>query len=143
MHIEYLDHIHIAVLDLDKAVDFFEKLFDIRFGDEIVIKEWSARARIASLGPLVGIELIQPTSPQSIFAKFIEKRGQGLQAISLKVRDLEEAKKEMQERGMRLVNSMTVGRVKEAQFHPKDAFGVLIEICEYPSEHPASKACLH
>lgn len=140
MKVEQIDHIHIAVKDLDKAVSFFEKLFGIKFYDEILVPEWSMKSRIAALGP-VGIELIQPTSPDSVFAKFIERKGEGVQAISFKVPDLEEAKSEMKSQGIRLVSTVNLGRMKEAQFHPKDAHGVLIELCEYQPVHGAYMAC--
>ena len=140
MKVEQIDHIHIAVKDLDKAVAFFEKLFGIKFHHEIVLPEWGMKSRLAALGA-VGIELIQPTSPDSIFAKFIERQGEGVQAVSLKVPDLEEAKSEMKAQGIRLVSTVNLGRIKEAQFHPKDAHGVLIELCEYQPVHGASLAC--
>jgi methylmalonyl-CoA epimerase len=140
MRVEQLDHIHIVVRDLQKAVDFFESLLGIKFAGVIQVEGWDAISRIAAIGS-VGIELIQPTSPQSIFAKFLEQRGEGVQALSLKVPDIEEAKAEMQARGMKLVSDYSMGCIKEAHFHPKDAFGVLIELCQYQAVHGASLAC--
>ena len=140
MKVEQLDHIHIVVKDLQKAVDFFQNLLGVTFDGVIQVEGWDAISRLAALGP-VGIELIQPTSPTSIFAKFIEQRGEGVQALSLKVPDIEEAKKEMQSMGMKQVSDYSMGRIKEAHFHPKDAFGVLIELCEYQAVHGASLAC--
>jgi len=140
MKVEQLDHIHIVVKDLQKAVSFFESLLGVTFDDVIQVEGWDAIARMAALGP-IGIELIQPTSATSIFAKFIEQRGEGVQALSLKVPDIEEAKAEMQAQGMKLVSDYSMGRIKEAHFHPKDAFGVLFELCEYQAIHGASLAC--
>jgi len=140
MKVEQIDHIHIVVKDLDKAVEFFESLLGVKFSKEVFLEEWQFKSRIAPIGP-VGIELMQPTSPDSVFAKFIERRGEGLQAISLKVPDIEEAKAEMEARGIRLVSAVEVGRMKEAQFHPKDAYGVLIELCQYQAVHPGIAAC--
>jgi len=130
MKVEQIDHIHIVVKDLDKAVAFFENLLGVKFGEAVGLEEWHFKSRVAPIGS-VGIELIQPTSSDSVFAKFIERRGEGLQAISLKVPDIEEAKKEMEARKIRLVSTVSAGRLKEAHFHPKDTFGVLFELCEY------------
>jgi len=140
MRIEQLDHIHIVVKDLQKAVNFFENFLSVKFDDVIQVEGWDAISRIAAIGP-IGIELIQPTSATSIFAKFIEQRGEGVQALSLKVPDIEEAKAEMQDKGMKLVSTYNMGRIKEAHFHPKDTFGILFELCEYKAVHGASLAC--
>ncbi|MFC2066760.1 VOC family protein [Chloroflexota bacterium] len=138
-----LDHIHIVVKDVDKAVAFFELLLGISFTKDMQSKElakkWHYRSRMASLGT-IGIELLQPTSPESLFARFIERRGEGIQAISLKVDDIEDAIKEMQTSNIRLVSTLEHGGLKEAQFHPKDAFGVMIELCQYQAVPGATLA---
>jgi methylmalonyl-CoA/ethylmalonyl-CoA epimerase len=137
----HLDHIHWVVKDMDKAVAAFEKMFDTKFDAQIDVPEWGAISRIAQVGPMVGIELVQPTEPGSLFAKFLEKKGEGIQALSFKVPSLEEAKADLLATGMRLVNTLEIGDVKEAQFHPQDTFGILIELCEYQPKHSVSRAC--
>jgi len=140
MRVEQLDHVHIVVKDMNKSVEFFESIFGIKFSEALHVEGWDSITRIAALGP-VGIEIIQPTSPSSAFARFIEQREEGIQALSFKVPDIEEATAELQARGMKMINTYSMGRLKEAQFHPKDAFGVLIELCQYHAVHGASLAC--
>lgn len=91
------------------------------------------------LDPL-GLELIQSTSPEGVIAKFIKHWGEGLHAVSFKVPNLDEAIAELQAKGLRLVGRIDLGGIREAQFHPKDSFGVMIELCEYQEEHGAVRA---
>jgi len=138
MRVERIDHIHIAARDLKKAVEFFEDIFNTKFSDPIVLEKEQITGRIDPYG----LELIEPNSPDSFMAKFIERRGEGLQAISFKVSDIEEATKELQAKGLRLVGTLEKNGIKEAQFHPKDSFGVMIELCEYCETHGAAAAAL-
>ena len=103
-------------------------------GEEIEIK-----SRIATIGP-VGIELIQPTSPNSVVAKFIDRRGEGVHAISLKVPDIDEAVAEAEAKGIRCAARVELPMIREAELHPKDTHGVQIELCQYEMEHPAAFA---
>jgi len=137
MKIEQIDHIHIAVRDLNKATSLFESILDVRFSREFVSEELEIKSRIAAIGS-VGIELIQPTSPTSEIAKFLERRGEGLHAISLKVTDIDEAISQMKAKGIRLTTRIELPMLREAEFHPKDIHGVQIELCQYEMEHPAA-----
>jgi len=141
MKVEQVDHIHIAVKDLDTSVDFFENFLGIKFSKEIIIDEFEARSKIAPIGP-VGIELVEPTSSDSVFAKFIERKGEGLNAISLKVPNLDEAVTEMEARGLQPIYRTKYHNMTEVGFHPKSAYGVMIELCEYETIHGAVFACL-
>jgi len=136
MKVERIDHIHIFVKDLDKAIQLLEGALGTKFSEPHVLKDLDARA---TLDPL-GLELIEGRSPDGAVARFIERRGEGLAAISLKVPDIEEAIAHLESRGVRLVRRIESGKLKEAQFHPKDTFGVMIELCEYELEHGARLA---
>lgn len=139
MKIEQIDHIHIVVKDMDKAVLLFEDLFSIKFSKEFVSEELKTKSRLASIG-LVGIELIQATSIDSEIAKFVERRGEGVHAISFKVPNIDEAAEEMQAKGVRLILRVELPMLREAEFHPKDTHGVQIELCEYEMAHPGAFA---
>lgn len=139
MKVEQVDHIHIAVKDMDKAVKLFESLLDIKFSKEYIGEEIEIKSRIATIGP-VGIELIQPTSPNSVVAKFIDRRGEGVHAISLKVPDIDEAVAEAEAKGIRCAARVELPMLREAELHPKDTHGVQIELCQYEMEHPAAFA---
>lgn len=136
MKVEKVDHVHIFVKDLDKAIKFLEGALGTKFSEPHCPENLDART---TLDPL-GLELIEGVSPDSAVAKFIERRGEGLAAISLKVPDIEEAIAHLESRGVRLMRRIESGRLKEAQFHPKDTFGVMIELCEYELEHGARLA---
>ena len=133
MRVEKIDHIHIFVRDLDKAMKFFEKALGTKFAAPHKPKNLDART---TLDPL-GLEIIQGVSEDSAVTKTIERRGEGLAAVSLKVPDIEEAITHLESLGIRLVRRIESGRIKEAQFHPKDTFGVMLELCEYELEHGA------
>lgn len=132
MKAERLDHIHIFVKDLAQATQFFSELLGTRFGD-LGTEEGGLDLK-AAIDPL-GIELVEPISPDSPVTKFLEEKGEGLAGISFKVSNLEEAVSEFQSRGLRLIGRVHLGGLKEAQFHPKDCHGVLIELSEYEDQH--------
>ena len=138
MKVERLDHVHIYVKDIDKAIAFFSEVLETKFSDFIVMAEEGSKLK-ATLEPL-GLEIIQPTSPDSPVARSIERHGEGLAAISLKVPDIEQATAELEARGLKVVGRMKLGGLKEVQFHPKDAFGVMIELAEYEDEHGTVQA---
>ena len=127
MKVEKLDHIHVYVKDLEKAKDTFSRLLGTTFCSDIIMEQAQLRSTLSPLG----VELMQSTSPDGFVAKAIENRGEGLAALSFKVPDIEQAIKELQSMGLCLVARLELGGVKEAQFHPKDCHGVMIELCEY------------
>ncbi len=138
MKIEKIDHIHIYVKDMDKAKPLFEKMLNTAFSANIEDEKYAIRS---SLEPL-GVELVSSMTPDGPIAKDIEKRGEGVHGISFKVNNLEEATAEMIAKGFKVVGRVNVGGLKEVQFHPRDTFGVMIELCEYQELHGAARAAL-
>lgn len=136
MKVEKIDHIHVYVKDLEKAKNLFSSILGTRFSEIIDLPEFDLRSVIEPLG----IELIEPRSQDSFVEKLIERRGQGLGAVSLKVTDIDKAIEEMKSLGLRLIGQASFGGLKEAWFHPEDAFGVMIELCEYEARHPGELA---
>ena len=96
MKIEKIDHVAILVKDLNKAEEFFSDLFEMRFSKLGEVKEVDAR----SMMEFSGIELIEPLTPDGPTMKTLERRGEGLTLISLKVPDLDEAMAEMKAKGI-------------------------------------------
>ncbi|MFQ5904511.1 MAG: VOC family protein [Candidatus Binatia bacterium] len=139
MRVEKIDHIHIYVKELDKAITFFSDILGTKFSDIIVDDNVF---HIRSALDRLGLELVESLTPDGAVARTIQKRGEGLAAISLKVPDLEEAVKELQAKGLNPVSRIALGKIKEVQFHPKDAHGVMIELCEYEEESGAARAAL-
>jgi methylmalonyl-CoA/ethylmalonyl-CoA epimerase len=131
MKIEKIDHVAILVKDLNKAEKFFSDLFETRFSSLGEVKEVDARSMMEPFG----IEIIEPLTPDGPTAKNLERRGEGLTLISLKVPNLDEAMAEMKAKGIRLVAERHED-VRLAIYHPKDLCGVMIELIEYDAEHP-------
>lgn len=127
MKVEKIDHIHVYVKDLKAATGLFSKIMGTRFSDPVVVEKFNLRSVLEPLG----IELIESTTPDGPVARFVEKRGEGMAAISLKVPDIEAAKRDLQSLGLRVVGELVTGGLKEVQFHPADSHGVMIELCEY------------
>ena len=136
---ERVDRVAIGVKDLEKAMAFFYETLGIKFDEVRESKTDKYRATYSN----VGLELVQPTAKATAIAEFIDKKGEGVIAICIKVPDLEEAKRDLQTKGLRLINEVSRGGLKEAIFHPKDFYGVAITLCEYEAPHPASCAALH
>lgn len=138
MKAERLDHIHIYVKDLEKAKNTFSRALGTTFSPTIKPKDLPIKSAISP----IGLELIEPTDPNGVVAKAMERGGEGLYGLSFKVPDIEEAIKVLQSMGMRMVGRVNEGRMKEAQFHPRDAHGVMVELCEYEDRSPGALAAL-
>lgn len=134
MKVEKLDHVVILVRDLDEAIRFFSELFETEF---TIVGDFKFADVKSAIDPL-GIELAQPLTPDGSAAKRLERNGEGLADIALKVENLEKAMAEMESRGIRVVAKLDLGSVKEAVLHPKDTHGVMIALTEYTVEDPVA-----
>jgi methylmalonyl-CoA/ethylmalonyl-CoA epimerase len=130
--IEKLDHIGIAVKDLEQAMILYREVFGIE--PSMVYESSYTKAKIAFF--TVGesrIELIQPTNPESLMAKFLEKRGEGIHHVSFKVKDVDWSLVELQGKGIELIDKKA-RKVREnekvAFLSPKSTNGVLMELIE-------------
>jgi len=131
-----IDHIAIIVRDIERALLFYRDTLGISPGE---IKEVpTEQVRIAFL-PMGGpggseIELIEPTSPDSSLAKFLEKRGEGLHHICLEVENIDAELADMQEKGAPVLDKQPrIAAEGRAIFlHPKGTNGVLLELLEKP-----------
>ncbi|WHY90434.1 methylmalonyl-CoA epimerase [Neobacillus cucumis] len=130
--IKKVDHIGIAVQSLEKALPFYTEVLKLPL---IAIEEVaSEKLRVAFLSAgETKIELLEPASPESTVAKFIEKRGEGIHHVALGVASIEERIREMKENGIRMITDepkIGAGGAHVAFMHPKSAYGVLYELCE-------------
>jgi len=129
--IEKIDHIGIAVKDLEKACDVFDKLNIKTIGKEIV-EEQKVKVAFLPVGNSE-LELLESTSPDGPIARFIEKKGEGIQHIAFKVDNLTETLEKLKKEGVRLIDEKPrygAGGAKIAFLHPKSTNGILIELCE-------------
>ncbi len=122
-----VDHVVIAVKDMKKAKLFFQELLDTEFVDIGVDEEVGLRNAMSP----TGLELIEPTRPDSAVARFIGKRGEGLYALAFSVPDVGEARAKIEKMGIRVVGNIRVDAgpakgLREIWLHPKDSFGAYI-----------------
>jgi len=130
-----IDHIGIAVNNLDEAISLYRDFLGLELEGVHVVEEQKVRVASFSTDEETRIELLMPTESESPVAKFIEKRGEGIHHIALKVRNIEAVLEELKEKGLRLVDEkprVGVGGAKIAFIHPKSTRSVLIELCEKP-----------
>lgn len=130
--IQKIDHIGIAVKSLDEVLKFYEDTLGIKCKGTEVVEEQHVKTAFLPLGDSE-IELLESTSEDGPIAKFIEKNGEGIQHLALRVDDIEKALNEVREKGVRLIDEkprMGAGGAKIAFLHPKSTHGVLLELCE-------------
>ena len=126
-----LDHLGIAVRSLADAKAIYERLGLQLSGEEVVAAE-KVRVVMVPVGE-TRLELLEPTSDDSVIAKFIAKRGEGLHHISIRVPDLEGAVRKLKAEGTRLVSEeikIGAGGHRYIFLHPSSTSGVLIELVE-------------
>jgi methylmalonyl-CoA/ethylmalonyl-CoA epimerase len=129
-----IDHVGIAVADLDGATAFYRDTFGMEIVHEETNEEQGVREAMLAVGDSGScIQLLAPLTPESTIAKFLDRSGPGLQQIAYRVTDLEAVSTVLRERGVRLLYD--VGRRGTAGslvnfVHPKDAGGVLVELVE-------------
>ncbi len=126
-----IDHIGIAVNSLEEASKVYEALGLKSHGVETV-EEQKVKVAFFPCGDSE-VELLESTSPDGPIAKFIEKKGEGIQHIAIRVDNIEAALAEMKEKGVRLIDETPrygAGGARIAFLHPKSTGGVLIELCE-------------
>lgn len=130
--LEKIDHIGIAVKDIDQAIKLYKEAFGME--PSLVYESEYTKARIAFF-PIgeTRIELIQPTSPESVVGKFLEKKGEGIHHLSFKVNDVDQSLAELEKKGIQLIDKRARKvRDKErvAFLHPKSTNGVLFELIQ-------------
>lgn len=134
-----IDHVGIAVADLDEALDFYAKNFDLRAVHEEVNEEQGVREAMLAVGDSGScIQLLAPLKADSPIGKFLERSGPGIQQMAYRVEDIDAVSATLRERGVRLLyevpkNGTAGSRVNF--IHPKDAGGVLVELVEPGADH--------
>jgi methylmalonyl-CoA epimerase len=126
-----LDHLGIAVRSLANAKAIYEKL-GLALSSEEVVPSENVRVVMVPVGE-TRLELLEPTSADSVIAKFIAKRGEGLHHISIRVPDIKTAVQKLKAEGTRLVSDEIktgAGGHRYIFLHPSSTSGVLIELVE-------------
>lgn len=129
-----IDHVGLAVPDLDEAVAFWARTFEVRVVHEEVNEEQGVREAMLDVGGSGScIQLLAPLSPDSPIARFLDRSGPGVQQVAYGVDDIDAACAALRAKGLRLLYDQprrgTAGsRVNFV--HPRDAMGVLVELVE-------------
>ena len=127
-----IDHIGIAVKNLDETLNFYKDVLGLDIGGTEVVEEQSVKVAFLPIGDSE-IELLESTTEDGPIAKFIEKNGEGMQHIAFKVDNIEEAIEYMKSKGMRMIDEKArygAGGAKIAFVHPRSSYRVLVELTE-------------
>lgn len=133
-HIKKIDHLGIAVPELSKASELYAVLLGAKPDHLEEVVEQKVRTAFFTVGES-HFELLEPTSPESPIAKFLEKRGPGLHHICIEVDDIEAALADYKKAGIALIDETPrrgAHNKRVAFVHPKSTGGVLLELSETP-----------
>ena len=126
-----IDHLGIAVKSLKQARRFYEQL-GLQVADEETVEHEKVKVAMIPVGES-RIELLEPTSSDSVIAKFLQKRGEGLHHVALHVPDLSHAVETLKASGTRFISDeikIGAGGHLYVFVHPSSAGGVLLELCQ-------------
>jgi len=135
-----IDHVGVAVHDLDDAIAFYRDAYGMTLAHEEVNEEQGVREAMMAVGDSGScVQLLAPLSPESTIARFLERSGPGVQQVAYRVKDVETVSATLRERGLRLLYAEPKRGTSGSRvnfIHPKDAGGVLVEIVQ-PATSPA------
>ena len=134
--IKKIDHIAVAVKDVEKAAEFYEKVLGLELRGIEEVEGMDVKVGFIPIGD-TRIELVQPLDPKSGVAKFIEKRGEGIHHICYEVDNVKEALETCKERGAVLIDDTPRKGAHNSLvgfIHPKSTGGVLTELTEHLKE---------
>ena len=132
MNCTRVDHVGIAVKDLAASVKWYEETLGLHSKGTEVVQEQQVTVAFRPCGDSE-LGLLESTSPEGPIARFIEKNGEGIQHIAIRVDDIDAALAELKEKGVRLIDQTPrygAGGARIAFLHPKATHGVLLELCE-------------
>ncbi len=128
----HIEHIGIAVSNLESAINLYEKVFGLKCYNIEEVQDQKVRTAFFKVGQ-TKIELLESTDPEGPIGKFIAGRGEGVHHIAFAVEKIEEKLRHAEEQGIRLIDKTPrkgAEGLEIAFLHPKSTSGVLYEICE-------------
>jgi methylmalonyl-CoA/ethylmalonyl-CoA epimerase len=128
-----VDHIGFAVRDIDEAIAFYSRTFDVGEWERIPMPERHMDAAATRVGGML-LEIIAPTSEDAAFAKFLRERGPGMHHVAYRVDDIVAALADVKARGVQLIDEAPrpgLHNTWAAFLHPKSTLGVLIELVQH------------
>ncbi len=132
MKILKIDHLGIAVNSVDEGKKFWSDILGLDFNGSETVSEQKVTTAFFPVGESE-VELLESTAPDGPIAKYIDKKGTGIQHVAFRVENIEEALTELKEKGVKLIDRkprIGAGGAKIAFLHPKATGGVLVELCE-------------
>ncbi|RLC27453.1 MAG: methylmalonyl-CoA epimerase [Deltaproteobacteria bacterium] len=132
MKILKIDHLGIAVNSVDKGRKFWSDILGLDFKGSETVAEQKVTTAFFPVGESE-VELLESTAPDGPIAKYIDKKGTGIQHVAFRVENIEQALAELKEKGVKLIDQEPragAGGAKIAFLHPKATSGVLVELCE-------------
>lgn len=127
-----LDHIGIAVVDLEKAINTYERLLNTSCYKRETVEEQKVETAFFRAGESK-VELLGAAAPDSVIDTFVSKRGEGMHHVAFEVDDIHAEMKRLEEEGFTLLSEEPLPGADDklvAFVHPKDNCGVLIELCQ-------------
>ena len=128
----HIEHIGIAVKNLDESVKFYEDVLGLQCYNIEEVKDQKVRTAFFQVGD-TKIELLESTDPEGPIGKYVEKKGEGIHHMAFAVENIEEKLKMAEENGIRLIDKEPrkgAEGLDIAFLHPKSTNGVLTELCE-------------
>ena len=132
MKILKIDHVGVAVNSIDDSNSFWKEILGLGFAGSETVEEQRVTTAFYPVGDSE-IELLESTAPDGPVAKYINKKGEGIQHLAFRVENIDVALAELKEKGIRLIDEVPrigAGGARIAFLHPKATNGVLVELCE-------------
>ena len=132
-----IDHVGVAVSDLDRAIALYEGTFGMRLVHRETVEEQGVEAVLLDVGD-GHVELLSPLGPETVVGRFVERRGEGLHHVAYRVDDIDATLAELKEAGVALIDSearIGIRGSRVAFVHPKSTGGVLTELVEPAPDH--------
>jgi len=132
MELTHIEHIGIAVKNLDESIKYYENILGLKCYAVEEVKDQKVKTAFFKVGE-TKIELLESTSPDGPIGKYIEKKGEGIHHIAFHAKNLQQALNEADDKGVRLIDSEPRNGAEGldiAFLHPKSTGGVLTELCE-------------
>ena len=134
MKISHIEHIGIAVESIEKALPYFENVLGLKCYNIEEVADQKVKTAFLKCGE-VKLELLEPTSPDSTIAKYLEKKGEGMHHLAFCIEDgVSEALAQADSAGIRLIDKAPrkgAEPLNIAFLHPKSTVGILTELCEH------------
>ena len=134
MNLSHIEHIGIAVKNLEDAIKYYEEVLGLSCYAIEEVKDQKVKTAFFKIGE-TKIELLETTEPDGPIGNFIEKRGEGIHHIAFATNNLDDALKKLKDKDIKLIDESArkgAEGLNIAFLHPKSTFGVLTELCEKP-----------